>query len=112
MLHDLFIGNDQRFSDLHFPAAAKEVEDIHYALAKTRNLYKTEIVISFLRFHSVKSEWLKGNSDVVEILRSSSPAIANLESLFSLSKNNLQFTSDLEDYIKHKLSTLSHVHNE
>jgi hypothetical protein len=104
MLNDVTIGNDERFSDLRFPAAAKEVEDLLYALVKTRDLYRTEIVISFLRYHSVKSEWLKGNGKVVETLRSSSTAIVNLESLFSSSRNNPLFTADLEAYIGRKLS--------
>ena len=107
MLNDLSIGNDERFSDVRFPAAAKEVGDLHYTLAETRNLYKTEIVISFLRYHSVKSEWLKGNSKVVEMLRSSSTAIANLEALFSSSRNNPRFTADLEAYIRFRFSTMN-----
>jgi hypothetical protein len=113
MLNDVTIGNDERFSDLLFPAAAKEVEDLLYALAKTRDLYRTEIVISFLRYHSVKSEWLKGNDKVVETLRSSSTTIVNLESLFSSGRNNPRFTSDLEGYIRRTLSTLNaHVRIE
>lgn len=102
MFNEYAINGEQRFREDLFPAIEKEVTDLYVALLNIREIYKIEIVISFLRYHSLKIEWLRGNKEVAKMLTSGSLAISNLESLFISCRNNAQFTDDLESYIKLK----------
>lgn len=103
MINGYSIKTNDRFAEALYPAIAKEVKGIHHALVHTRALYKSDIVISFAKSHSLKSEWLAGNKEATQIVTSGSLAISNLESLFQSSKDNPQFTDGLEAYIRLKL---------
>src|SRR5690242_4962019 len=100
MFNDYTVKDGQRFEVSLYPAIEKEITGLHDALSGIRELYKIEIIISFLKDHSLKTEWLNGNKEAAKMLTSGSLAISNLESLFNSCRNNPQFTADLEAYIK------------
>jgi hypothetical protein len=103
MLSNYTIKSTDRFLETLYPAITEEVAMLQSAMIGIHEVYKIEIVISFLKYHSLKSEWLKGNKKAVDIMTSGSLTILNLESLFQSGKDNLQFTDGLEAYIRLKL---------
>lgn len=104
MINDKSIKDEDRFTEARYPEVAKEVADLHLALAGAEEVLKVEMVISFVRHHRLKTEWLTQNREVARMLTSGSPRISNIESLFNASRNNVRFTDDLEGYLKLKFS--------
>jgi hypothetical protein len=98
------IESDDLFEEKLYPAVVAEVSGLYDRLHEIRERNKIEIVISFLKYHSIKSAWLERNKEVTSVLTSRHLKLDHLESLFSACKNNLPFCVALEDYIKNKLA--------
>jgi hypothetical protein len=100
MSNESDIQEHGQFDEKHYPGVVSEIAGLHRALIKTRNLYKTEIVISFLKSHSLKGEWLKGNGEAARLMSSRTVSIGKLESIFVSCKDNPRFSDALESYIR------------
>lgn len=92
------------FEERLYPAIVREVTALHQTVFEIKGVHKIEIIISFLKFHSIKMEWLAGNKEVTGLMTSGLLATTHLESLFNACKNNSQFSNSLEAYIKVKLT--------
>jgi hypothetical protein len=66
--------------------------------------FKAEIVISYLRDHSLKNEWISANPEVVKFLLSSSFVTVHMESLFNYCRLKPDYRQSFESYIKTILS--------
>ena len=93
--------NDQ-FKPDDFPMLSEDLGMINLAMASVPSAFNTEMLISFLREHSIQSEQAFANPKLAEMIRSTSLPIANLEALFDSSNHNPLFQQQLAEYIRIK----------
>ena len=63
-------------------------------------LFKVEILISFLKDHSVENYLTRANPELTDLVTSGSLLKGNIESLFESCHSNPAFRQDLETYLK------------
>jgi hypothetical protein len=66
--------------------------------------FKSEILISFLKDHSVQNDWINANPKLAELVTSGGLFTGSIESLFESSRNNPGFRQELESYLKEKFT--------
>ena len=91
------------FDQKLYPRVIKEINGLQDRLQKIQSLQKTAIIISLLKEHSLRTDWLDSNTKLAGLLTSGELPTLHLESLFNASKDNQNFTEGLEDYLKTKL---------
>jgi hypothetical protein len=64
---------------------------------------KAQVVISFLRNHSITSRWLESDRDICKLMTSGTLQISYLESLFDGCRHDQKFLEGFESYIKKQL---------
>jgi hypothetical protein len=106
MFNHYDIKDTDTFEESVYPGIVKEIEALQETMLEIKGLHKIEIIISFLRFHSIKTEWISTNKDVTRLMTSRSVGTSELEELFDSSKKNSGFSNELESYIKAKLTAL------
>ena len=98
------IKETDSFSEDRYPRVALEVEGLQSSLREIKSDHKMEIVISLLKDHCIKTEWLDGNKQLAHMLTSGFLRTSQLEQLFDSCKQHKKFLSDLETYIATRLS--------
>lgn len=98
------INDTDFFDELKYPLVSREIDGLRHDLRKFRSYEKTKIVISMLKDHCIKTEWLDRNTQLAKLLTSGFLSTAQLESLFSSCKHNVKFTSGLEASIAAKFA--------
>ena len=66
--------------------------------------FKTEIILSFLKNHSLENEWLKTNPELSKLIGSGSLPTGNIESLFDSCRNKPIFRQQMEAFFKREFS--------
>ena len=92
------------FDQQLYPRVITEINGLQDRLQKIQSLQKTAIIISLLKEHSLRTDWLDSNTKLAGLLTSGELPTLHLESLFNASKDNQNFTEGLEDYLKTKLA--------
>lgn len=87
------------FNPLNFPFIAEEIRCICEKTAKLSSAFKTDMIISFLKNHSLQNNWKDQNPVLTKMITTGSLLAGNIEALFELSRNNLTFRLDLENYV-------------
>ena len=59
-----------------------------------KKAYQQEAIISYLKFHSIRTAWVIANPVLADHLSTTDISTAHLESLFDSGKNNVQFIHD------------------
>jgi hypothetical protein len=77
-------------------------------LSDISEAYRTEMLVSFLKNHSILTKWSINNPEFAAVISSAVLPFKDLEELFESCRDNASFTSELEAYIKNlfKLGTL------
>lgn len=99
------IEESNYFSALEHPEAFGEIKVMAHQVADIPGNYKPEMLISFLRDHSLKTEWLDGNELLVRLITSGSMKAYQTERLFQQRRASKLFIADLETCIRGQLST-------
>ena len=66
--------------------------------------FKTEIILSFLKNHSLESEWQKANPELSKLITSGALSTRNIESLFDSCRNKPFFRQQMEAFLKQGFS--------
>jgi len=77
------------------------IEDMKLIREQTDHVlptFKTEIILSFLKNHSLESEWLNANPELTKLITSRSLPTANIESLFDSCRNKPIFRQQMEAF--------------
>ena len=102
----LNLNNEQvHFSAVNYPEVLNEIKEIMSQVKAVSGNFKREILISFLRYHSLKIEWLVGNDLLVKMITAGSMKIYHTERLFEANHDNTAFLADLEEYIETELAS-------
>lgn len=104
MMSTYSIGENDKFCALRYPDVTSEIEGLQKSLVAFDSAYKAEIVISMLRDHSIKTEWLTDNKQLAKVLASGSLATSHIESLFNSCRHNMKFTTGLARHITDQFS--------
>jgi len=94
------IKDTDRFNPANYPGVVAELNTMNKELVETSIYYKEDIIISYLKDHRIRRDWIHANEKLVEMIISGSFPISNIELLFESSRANKTFTQDLESYIK------------
>jgi hypothetical protein len=82
-----------------YPEVGSELFVICKHLNDMKGDHKAEIVISFLKDHSIRTAWFTGNDDVVKMITSGFLKTNHSEALFASCRHNRAFADDFERYI-------------
>ena len=94
------INDSETFDISRYPEVESEMAIISKHLHNLRADHKTEIVISFLKDHSIKTSWLVESDKVVKMMRSGFFKTSSIETLFTACKHNARFLEEFERYIR------------
>lgn len=106
-LNNINIGEMEKFNPDNYPYMVSELKEIVNTLRDVPIYFKMDIVISFLKDHSIKTEWIEANPALIKILTSGILVTGNLEKLFEGCRWNKTFRLDFERYLKSKLNWFS-----
>jgi hypothetical protein len=97
------LKSEDVFYETESPEMMKELSALGKLTANTPVYFKAEIIISFLKNHSLKNKWIEANPALAELMISGSSATGHIESLFESSRNKKNFLFAYENYIKAQL---------
>jgi hypothetical protein len=99
------IGNNEQFSSANFPNVALELTALNQGISHTPIYFKTEILISFLKDHCLKTNWIEANPVLARLIISGFFKTPHIEALFESCRRNKPFLSDFEAYMNKLLLT-------
>ena len=94
------VRSTDQFDPVNFSSVTDEIQLINEETVSLPPLFKVEILISFLKDHSVENNWTKANPELTDLVTSGSLLKGNIESLFESCRSNPAFRQDLETYLK------------
>lgn len=103
--HYLILAN-QKFDPSAFLPIEEEIEKINALTTSVSPVLKGEILLSFLKDHSISKDWINRNQQLAEMASSGVLFTGDIESLFESAKSNSAFTTDLENYLREKFTRM------
>jgi hypothetical protein len=101
------IKTTDRFDPDYFSSINDEVDVIKSKTEHLSESFKPEIIVSFLKDHSIQNSWTIANPDLTALVTSGSLFTGNIESLFESSRTNPGYRQDLEKYLMEKFAKVS-----
>src|SRR5687768_10865155 len=102
------IKDYEKFSPSNYPNVIQELSVLSQGISQISNLYKVEIIVSYLKDHCLKTEWMEANPPLTRMITSGYFDTSHVESLFASCHNNTIFLKSLEDFIENQLVTARH----
>lgn len=99
------IKDTEKFNPANYTKAIDELSILNQGILHIAIYFKAEIIISYLKDHSLKIAWVEANPTLARIITSGFFKTSHLESLFESCRNNKAFLKDFEDHISKKLLT-------
>jgi len=94
------VSETHTFGIEEFPEVQQEILRILEKTSRMPSPRKADIIISFLKDHMIKSEWVLAEPELVALITSSQAGTKNLERLFASGRKNIPFLFGLENYIR------------
>jgi hypothetical protein len=101
--NSIIIKDYEKFSPANHPIAFHELSVLSQGIAHIAIYFKVEIIISYLKDHSLKTNWVEANPALARMITSGFFKTSHLESLFESCRNNKDFLNDFEGHIGKKL---------
>ncbi|THU40455.1 hypothetical protein FAM09_11380 [Niastella caeni] len=102
-INSTIIKDLEKFSPANYPKAFHELSVLNQGISHIAIYFKVEIIISYLKDHSLKTDWVEANPALSRIITSGFFKTSNLESLFESCRNNKAFLTDFENHISKEL---------
>lgn len=99
------IQDTATFDQASYRDVTSELTTLISGISHIDSAYKSAIVISYLKDHSVRMEWLTGNNKLTKAITSRSHNTSHIEALFEGCRTNKAFLNDFEAYIKMRIET-------
>ncbi|WP_276503262.1 hypothetical protein [Terrimonas pollutisoli] len=99
------IGNLDIFESGNYPAVNTEIINVNQKTAGSPLFYKEEIIISFLKNHSLRNDWIDANPQLTKLVTSGQIFTGNIESLFEACRDNKTFSDELENHLTERFAT-------
>lgn len=100
------IKDTDRFNPDYFQKAEDELTVLLASIAGDPGPFTELIIISYLKYRSLKREWIDANPRLSGIMTEGTCCTDHLESLFTSSKGNLSFTREYEDHIRKQIAAI------
>lgn len=94
------IKDTDRFNPYLFPEVKEELDALFSGMYTFTSADKENIIICFLKNHSLHSHWLREQPDICRLLTEGKYRTSNIESLFEAAAGNRQFLHSFEEYIR------------
>jgi len=98
------IRNTDQFRPDDYPKVLDELMNINNGIAGLPGSDKGDIIISYLKDHSIKGEFLNSHPGLAGLMTSRHFETTHLESLFDSCSVNSEFTEELEKFIRKNIS--------
>lgn len=93
------INDTDVFDEKDFPEITFELLSLKQKISGLNGQHKEEIIISFLKDHSIKTKWVETYPKLTAIMVSSTLPVLHLEYLFESCRKNTVFLAAFENYI-------------
>lgn len=93
-------NSEEIFSAERSPEMREELSGLTQKIINMPVYFKAEIIISYLKDHCIKSEWIIANPELVKLLLSGSFITRHIESLFDFCRLKPGYRLGYESYIK------------
>jgi hypothetical protein len=94
---------DQFHAD-NFPMLEDDIAGINAGIAHLPQTYKQEMLISFMKYNSINTDWVTANPLLADAISTGVLPLTNIESLFSCSKNNPAFRKEMSEYLENSFT--------
>lgn len=101
------ISDTDSFNLSDYPKVEKEINNMLIRIANTPPNHKSDIIISFLKDHSINKQWSAANPKVAVLISGSYFTTSHMEYLFESCQHNRSFMQSYEDYIKKAIDTFN-----
>jgi len=98
------IGNADHFNPGHYAFIADDLAIMMEQIKHIPHDFVAEIMVSFLKNHCLRCEWIAANPVLARLVSSKSVRSDKIESLFESCQTNSVFSQELETYLKGKLT--------
>jgi len=98
------VSDTDQFDPLQYSLVTDELAVIIKHTKHISPLFKTGIIISYVKDHSIKNEWIKANRGLTEMMASGSLPVRHTEALFESCRYNIVFRQQLEEFLTRGLS--------
>jgi hypothetical protein len=96
----MIYNSEDVFAADKYPEMAKELKMLKDAAGQIPVYFKGEIIISYLKKRSIKSEWIKANPELVTFMCDYSSKTTHIESLFDFYRLKQVTLNSYEKYIR------------
>lgn len=103
-LNYINIGETTEFNSGDYPKMVAELAQVVHDLHQTPIYFKKEIFLSFVRDHSIKTEWIAANPALVQMITTGGLVTAQIEEMFEACRWNKPFRLGLERFVKERLN--------
>lgn len=93
------VKGDETFQPVRFISVKEEIALINERTAGLPVTFKANIIITFLKDHSLLNEWIKANPLLTKAVTGGSLFTGAIEALFAASKGNVLFQKQLETFL-------------
>ena len=100
MLQKFLIRDTDRFVPSEYPHLEENLQQAAAQLANWSAGPKTEMMLSFVKDHSISSQQVKDHPELAKFISSHALPLHEMEALFEASRQNLLFRKQLENYIE------------
>jgi hypothetical protein len=94
------IKDSDRFNPYNYPEVSHELDSLFSAAYLFTTPEKENIIISYLKNHSLHSHWLKEHKSLCDLMTDGKCSTGHIEAMFEACKGNLQFLHSFEEYIR------------
>lgn len=92
------------FDERLYPHVVGEINQLQGSLCEIHSANKARVIISLLKDHCIKTEWLDDNKQLAWMLTTGMLPTSHVESLFNCCKHNKKFLSEFENFITDKFA--------
>lgn len=100
MQHKYEIKAGEQFNADDCPMVMSQLVALQEGMANLPGINKDDIVISFLKHHSISNEWIRRNPEVANKMIGGSFAVSQIEAYFEGCKDNKTFLTEFEKAIR------------
>ncbi len=100
MYNSYTITGAQHFDAAEYPLVVSEIELLSRDFLNMPGDHKADMLISYLKNHSIKNDWIDANPQAAKLTISNRFSTGEIESLFTAGRQYPGFLSEFEEYFK------------
>ena len=97
------ISDNETFNEGNYPKMQEELAVLKQAVSNLPALHKAEMIISYLKSHSLRNDFIQANPRLAEMMSSNRQTTGHIEALFDSCKGNKVFLQDFERHLEKEL---------